>query len=290
MKAMYERYPEILFVDTTYCLNNIKYPALAMVVQDEDGHSYPVCIIIIAYERNALLDECFQMFVENNPESVGKTVAIMIDKDLKEDDMLSKNFPKARILYCVWHVLKSFKKNFSKKSEAFRLLQRMSYSMTLEEYNKHLIEFEKIASCDGLKYFKDNWECCLEKWVKYHRIGLKIRDNNTNNAVESINNQFKSFVGKNQRISVCLERIFAYLTFAFNKYDYKRVISLTRKSRYNSNSSDSNVAKFFELTNKKNAEWLALQFELSEINYDVNIVKDFILKDIFLNLFCRFFC
>jgi hypothetical protein len=58
MKAMYERYPEILFVDTTYCLNNIKYPALAMVVQDEDGHSYPVCIIIIAYERNALLDEC----------------------------------------------------------------------------------------------------------------------------------------------------------------------------------------------------------------------------------------
>jgi hypothetical protein len=46
MKAMYERYPEILFVDTTYCLNNIKYPALAMVVQDEDGHSYPVCIII----------------------------------------------------------------------------------------------------------------------------------------------------------------------------------------------------------------------------------------------------
>ena len=68
--------------------------------------------------------------------------------------------------------------------------------MTLEEYNKHLIEFEKIASCNGLKYFKDNWECCLEKWVKYHRIGLKIRANNTNNAVESINNQFKRFVGK----------------------------------------------------------------------------------------------
>ncbi len=34
MKEMYDRNPDILFVDTTYCLNNIKYPALAMVVQD----------------------------------------------------------------------------------------------------------------------------------------------------------------------------------------------------------------------------------------------------------------
>ena len=75
----------------------------------------------------------------------------------------------------------------------------------------------------------------------------------------------KIFCGKKSKN----KRIVAYLTFAFNKYDYKRVISLTRKSRYNSNSSDPNVAKFFELTNKKNAEWLALQFELSEINYDV---------------------
>ena len=84
-----------------------------LVVQDEDGNSLPVCIIIIAYERNKLLDECFQMFIENNSVSVHKKIAIMIDKDLKEDEMLSKNFPNARILYCVWHVLKIFKKNFA---------------------------------------------------------------------------------------------------------------------------------------------------------------------------------
>ena len=94
MKEMYERYPDALFVDTTYCLNNIKYPALAMVVQDKLGNSYPVCII--------LLD---------------KTVAILIDKDLKEDEMLSKNFPNARILYCVWYVLKTFKKNYATGSK-----------------------------------------------------------------------------------------------------------------------------------------------------------------------------
>jgi hypothetical protein len=97
IKEMYERYLGVLFVDTTYCLNNIKYPALAMVVQDELGNSYPVCIILSVYERNKLLNECFKMFVTDNINSVDKTVAILIDKELKEDGMLFKNFPNARI-------------------------------------------------------------------------------------------------------------------------------------------------------------------------------------------------
>jgi zinc finger SWIM domain-containing protein 3 len=128
MKEMYERYPDALFVDTTYCLNNIKYPALAMVVQDELGNSYPVCII--------LLD---------------KTVAILIDKDLKEDEMLSKNFPNARILYCVWYVLKTFKKNYATGSKEKSLLKRMTYSLTEDEYNKNLNEFNNVTNETGLK-------------------------------------------------------------------------------------------------------------------------------------------
>jgi hypothetical protein len=81
----------------------------------------------------------------------------MIDKDLKEDDMLSKNFPHATILYCFWHVLKTFKKNYGKNSEEFKLLSRMMYSITEEEYLKHLVEFKNITSQKMVKYFDDNW-------------------------------------------------------------------------------------------------------------------------------------
>jgi hypothetical protein len=130
MKEMYDRYPDILFVDTTYCLNNIKYPALAMVVQDENGQSLPVCFIIIAYERNSLLDKFFKMFVQINEIYARKTIAIMIDKDLIEDDMLSKNFPGASILYCFWNVFKTLKKNYGNSSDEFQVLQRMMYSLT----------------------------------------------------------------------------------------------------------------------------------------------------------------
>ena len=178
MKEFYRRYSNMLFVDSTYNLNDVKYPALVLVVQDEDGQSYPVCVIILAYERKSLFDECFGMFVEENKEYADKTEAIMIDKDLKEDDMLSKHFPKAQILYCVWHVIKTFKKNFAKNSSELSLLTEMIYSVTLEKYNELVSKFKSVASTIGLKYFVENWENCTTKWVKYHRIGLNIRNNN----------------------------------------------------------------------------------------------------------------
>ncbi len=84
-----------------------------------------------------------------------------------------------------------------------------------------------------------------------------------------MNNQLKRFIGRHQRISVRLQRIFVYLNFVFNKYDYKRVIGTTKTSRFYSASTDKTINKFFELTNKRNAEWLSLQYELSKLNYVV---------------------
>jgi hypothetical protein len=84
-----------------------------------------------------------------------------------------------------------------------------------------------------------------------------------------LNNQLKRFIGRHQRISVRLQRIFVYLNFVFNKYDYKRVIGATITSRFYSASTDKTINKFFELTNKRNAEWLSLQYELSKLNYVV---------------------
>jgi hypothetical protein len=100
-------------------------------------------------------------------------------------------------------------------------------------------------------------------------MGLKISNNNTNNAVESLNNQFKRFIDKNQRTSVCLQCIIGYLTFLFNKYDYNSVVNATQKSRYIDNTTYKCISKFFELTTKRNGEWLAQKNELSKVTNDV---------------------
>ena len=58
----------------------------------------------------------------------------------------------------------------------------------------------------------------------------------------------------------------AYVDFVYNKYNYNQVID--KKSRYNSSSTDTVISSFFQHTNKKNAEWLSLQYEQSKINYE----------------------
>ena len=179
------------------------------------------------------------------------------------------NTTKARILYCMWHAMKSFKKNYPKDGQELTLLEKMMYSITSDEYKKHLNDFKLVASIEGLKYFLDNWANCEPKWVKYQRIGLNIRNNNTNNPVESMNNQFKQFIGINRKMSVYLQRMLAYIDYLIHHYNYNQVRALTTKSKYNSNSDDPFVKSLFEMTNHKNAEWLSLQFELSKLHYDV---------------------
>jgi hypothetical protein len=40
----------------------------------------------------------------------------MIDKDLKEEAVVSETFPNAQILYCFWHNQNTFKKSLKQMS------------------------------------------------------------------------------------------------------------------------------------------------------------------------------
>ena len=42
MRKQYNKYPEILFVDTTYNVNIEAYPLFTMMVEDGDGRGKPV--------------------------------------------------------------------------------------------------------------------------------------------------------------------------------------------------------------------------------------------------------
>ncbi len=64
----------------------------------------------MAYERKELLKEILQFFYESNKNYVNITKTIMIDKDMKEDDMLQQQFPNSQLLFCHFHVLKIFER------------------------------------------------------------------------------------------------------------------------------------------------------------------------------------
>jgi hydroxyacyl-ACP dehydratase HTD2-like protein with hotdog domain len=104
MKELYAKHGHILFVDSTYKLNRNNYPCLVMAVRDNNNKARIVAVGFLAYERKVLLRQALKHFEDQNENYMKQTQTIMIDKDLKEDDVLQEFFPKAQILYCHFHV------------------------------------------------------------------------------------------------------------------------------------------------------------------------------------------
>ena len=108
MREQYNKYPEILFVDTTYNVNIEAYPLLTMMVEDGDGRGKPVAYCFQRSETKVNLEKILDYFCRTNDTS--KTKIVMVDKDLTEISVLKSKLPSATILLCKFHVMKYFKK------------------------------------------------------------------------------------------------------------------------------------------------------------------------------------
>ena len=115
MIEQYKKYPEIMFMDTTYNVNLEGYPLFAIMVEDGDGRGKPVAYCFIRSETKENIKQCLTHFCNFNDVSQSKV--IMVDKDLTEINALKSKIPDAEILLCKFHVMKYFKK----KSERVRL-------------------------------------------------------------------------------------------------------------------------------------------------------------------------
>jgi len=110
MRELYAKYGDMLFVDSTYKLNNHQYPCFIMAIKDNNNNAHIVAAALMAYERKELMKEVIQFFVDSNANYTNRTKNIMIDKDLKEDDILQQNFPQSQLLFCHFHVIKIFER------------------------------------------------------------------------------------------------------------------------------------------------------------------------------------
>ena len=65
MKRMYECFSEILFVDATYKLNDLRMPVYLFVVEDENGKTDAVWLV--AREDEVSIGKMAQIFKNHNP-------------------------------------------------------------------------------------------------------------------------------------------------------------------------------------------------------------------------------
>ena len=157
MKDHFRKYPEILFMDTTYNVNFEGYPLFTILAEDGDGRGKPVAYCYVKSETKENMQKVLEKFCEYN--DVSDVRIIMVDKDLNEINAIKQFIPGATVLLCKFHVMKYFKKKVSdldikqdEKKSLGLLLQQMidSNDQTITIHCTKSYSYTTLSSCSIL--------------------------------------------------------------------------------------------------------------------------------------------
>ena len=83
MKSNFDSYPDVLMVDATYKLNELRMPLYLMLVVDSNGQSEIVATFLTAVETEEAISKMVQVFKTHNP-NWSQTRVVVSDKDFTE--------------------------------------------------------------------------------------------------------------------------------------------------------------------------------------------------------------
>lgn len=112
MKSMFMSYPEVLFIDATYKLNDLRMPLYVLMAIDGNGESEIVCLWIVQSEDRSTLTSLFVEFKKHN-ESSSLIQCVMTDKDMTERDVIKQQLPQAGLVICLFHTLCTMRREIS---------------------------------------------------------------------------------------------------------------------------------------------------------------------------------
>ena len=136
MRRVFDAYPEIIFFDATYKLLELQFPVYLFVVEDANGETEIVGLGFLVVEDAESLGWLVETFMHKNP-SVKKTRLVMADKDLNERDTIKKMMPWAKVLICLFHTLKTFRREVT--------MDKMNLTSVMKE--NCLKYIEKMSLC-----------------------------------------------------------------------------------------------------------------------------------------------
>ena len=108
----YKRFPEMLFIDATHKLNELRMPLYVLLVEDGNGDSQIVSLWLVASEDAITIRSMLLIFKKHN-EGWSRTLTVMSDKDFCERNTFIQEFPQASLLICLYHVLRTFRREIT---------------------------------------------------------------------------------------------------------------------------------------------------------------------------------
>lgn len=161
-----------------------------------------VNVWILLNETEHLVSEMTQLFKYYNTDS-SKLEVIVADKDMTERKTFAAHFPNADIQICLFHTLRTFRRELTTKKMSItqeqearvkQIIQDLVYSKSENDYdnNYKMLKGLKIQSVSS--YYEENWHGIRQEWVEGLKSMKKKFNNRTNNRVESMNQKLKSVI------------------------------------------------------------------------------------------------
>lgn len=236
MRQMYSKFPELLLVDATYKLLELRMPVYLLLCVDGEGLSEIVGMFILAEETKAVIEAAVDVFKKFNP-SWSDTKVVMSDKDFSEREAFTKCFPGASLNICLYHTLRSFRREITcekmgiSSDERYRCLEiltELAYSRSSKEFEKHLQALENTSS-SVKEYIEINWVPIKEQWVTCFKDNTMNLGERTNNRLESTFGKFKSVCSKYASLLQFFHEFFAVLASLRNERNHHFLMTFTRR-------------------------------------------------------------
>ncbi len=157
----------------------------------------------------------------------------MADKDFIERDALKAEFPEASILICLFHVLRTFRREITtvklgitvaERSLVLEIIQKMAYAKSSDEYADLHRDLLAVQLRTVTEYFDTNWHTIRDQWVDGLKNETVTFQNRTNNRIECINQKLKSVISKYSNLSQFFSQLLVALDSLRTERDHRAVL------------------------------------------------------------------
>ena len=269
MKQIFKAYPEVLCIDATYKLLELRFPLYVMLIEDGNGQSEIVAAFLLLEETESSLSKVIDIFKSYNP-SWEYVRVIMTDKDITERDVLKTSLPKAELLICLFHTLRreiAVEKmgiTTGQRSMCLEMLQQMAYSTSEDKYFELYTRFKECVPHTVLSYFDQQWHPIWKQWT----LGMKHCTGNflngTNNRVESLNAKLKSVISRHSSLEEFVDKFFLILRVLRSERDHKAGLAVQKVPVVFHSSTDPASASYIRFLTPYAYKYVAQQMQLKE--------------------------
>lgn len=232
MKNAFQAYPELLCLDATYKLLELGLPVYLMLCEDSNGMSEIVCVCLLVSEDATSMTWMIEALKQHNVQW-GNVRVVMADKDIRERDVIKQCLPNAVVLICLFHTLRSFRREVTcekmgissgQRTLCLELLQKMAHAPSESDYMAIYSQLQNDAPREVVTYFNTNWHPIRSEWVLGMKFVCGSFLNSTNNRLESINGKLKQVISRHSSLEDFVHHFFIILTALRTERDHKAAL------------------------------------------------------------------